>query len=211
MSNEEHGASASRKQGQTGLGYALDFGPLFIFFLTNHFAASEEDPARGPIVATGVFMVAILCAMVIAKWKIGKISTMMWVSGILVIGFGGVTLALGDPKFIQIKPTAVYLLFAAILFGGLLKGKALLRYLLEFAFEGVTDEGWNKLSRNWGLFFLAMAGANEVLRHFSDFSTWLAVRTFSVIPLTLLFTFAQIPMLMRHGLNLMEEDEKKGS
>lgn len=198
------------KRGPSGLSMALDFTPLLLFFLTNHFAASDTDPARGPVIATGVFMVAIIIAMGIAKWKLGKISTMMWVSGILVVGFGGITIMLGDPKYIQIKPTVVYLLFAVVLFGGLLRGKALLKYLLEYAFDGVSDIGWKKLSFNWALFFVGMAGANELLRYYFDFDSWLAIRTFSVIPITLLFTFTQIPLLMRHGLKLVDESEKKG-
>jgi len=199
-----------QKDGPRWLSMALDFGPLLLFFLTNHLARSDSDPARGPIMATGVFMVAIVIAMIIARWKLGKISPMMWVSGVLVVGFGGITILLGEPKYIQIKPTVVYLLFAAVLFAGLLRGKSLLKYLLEFAFEGVSDIGWKKLSRNWALFFIFMAGANEVLRYYFDFSTWLGIRTFTVIPVTLLFTFTQIPLLMRHGLKLGDEDEKKG-
>lgn len=195
------------KAAPKGLSFALDFGPLLLFFLTNHFAGSDSDPARGPIWATGVFMVAIVIAMIIAKWKLGKISTMMWLSGILVVAFGGITLLLGDPVFIQIKPTVIYLLFTVILFGGLLRGKALLKYLLEHAFEGVSDEGWKKLSRNWALFFLAMAGMNEVVRQLFDFDTWLAIKVWGVTALSFLFTVTQIPLLTRHGLQLGEEED----
>ena len=53
----------------------------------------------------------------------------------------------------------------ASLIGGWLRGKALLQILLEAAFEGLSDEGWMKLSRNWGIFFLILAGVNEGLRH----------------------------------------------
>ncbi len=152
-------------------------------------------------------MIAIVAAMVISRWKLGKISTMMWVSAVLVLGLGSITVFLGDPVYIQIKPTVIYVLFSAILFGGLLRGKALLKYLLEYAFEGVEDAGWRKLSRNWALFFLVMAGINEIIRqpHLFSFSSWLAIKVWGVTALSFLFTMAQIPMLMRHGLNLGEE------
>ena len=195
------------KTAPKGLGFALDFGPLLIFFLTNHFASSESDPTRGPLVGTAVFMVAIIAAIIISKIKLGKVSVMMWVSAVLVVGFGGITLFLGDPVYIQIKPTIIYLLFSAILFGGLLRGKALLRYLLEYAFEGVSDIGWKKLSRNWAVFFLAMAGLNEVIRQAFDFNTWLTLKVWGVTALSFLFTMVQIPMLTRHGLKLVDEEE----
>lgn len=199
------------KTAPKGLGFALDFGPLLIFFLTNHFASSESDPTRGPLVGTAVFMVAIIAAIIISKIKLGKVSVMMWVSAVLVVGFGGITLFLGDPVYIQIKPTIIYLLFSAILFGGLLRGKALLRYLLEYAFEGVSDIGWKKLSRNWALFFLAMAGANEVIRQAFDFNTWLTLKVWGVTALSFLFTMAQIPMLTRHGLKLVDEENESAN
>jgi len=208
--SEEMPAEPHEKQAPKGLSFALDFGPLLLFFLTNHFASSDSDPARGPLWATGVFMVAIIIAMVISKWKLGTISTMMWVSGILVVAFGGITLLLGDPIYIQIKPTVIYLLFSVILFGGLLRGKALLKYLLEYAFKGVSETGWKKLSLNWALFFLVMAGGNEIVRQFFDFNTWLAIKVWGVTALSFIFTMLQIPMLTKYGLDLGEEAKKKG-
>ncbi|MEE9434105.1 MAG: inner membrane-spanning protein YciB [Sphingorhabdus sp.] len=193
------------KPAPKGLGFALDFGPLLIFFVTNYIMSSKENPARGALIATGVFMIAIIAAIVISKWKLGRVSTMMWVSGILVVSFGGITLLLGDPVYIQIKPTVIYVLFAAILFGGLLRGKALLKYLLEYAFDGVSDIGWKKLSRNWAFFFLAMAAVNEVLRQMFDFSTWLTLKVWGVTALFFVFNMTQIPMLLRHGLKLVDD------
>lgn len=186
----------------------LDYGPLLLFFFSNWWFASDSDPTRGPIAATGIFMVAIIIALVVSKWKLGKISPMMWVSAILVTGFGALTLWFRDPKFIQVKPTMVYLLFAAILFGGLLRGKALLQYLLQHAFEGVDHGGWRKLSRNWAIFFLAMAGLNEILRRdeWFSFDTWLMLKVWGVTALFFVFNMTQIPMLLRHGLKLGEDE-----
>lgn len=192
------------KKGHGALGFALDFGPLLLFFAANHFAKSETDPTRGPLIGTAIFMAAIAIALVVSKWKLGKISPMMWISAVLVIGFGGIALLIGDPKYIQIKPTIIYLLFATVLLGGWLRGKALLKYLLEYAFEGVSDAGWLKLSRNWGLFFLVMAGVNEIIRQpqWFSFDSWLTMKVWGMTAASLLFTFSQIPMLMRHGLNV---------
>jgi intracellular septation protein len=201
---------SAHKPTHKGLSFLLDFGPLLVFFLVNHFAKSDSDSARGPIWGTSAFMAAIILAMIVSRWKTGKISTMMWVSAILVVGLGSITVFLGDPVYIQIKPTIVYLLFATILFGGLLRGKALLKYLLEYAFEGVEDAGWRKLSRNWAVFFVVMAGINEVIRRpeLFSFSSWLAIKVWGMTALSFLFTMLQIPMLIRHGLNLADEGEE---
>lgn len=185
---------------------AVDYGPLLVFFLAYRWFSPKDagSESLGAVVAvtksTMVFMVATVAALVISKWRLGHISPMLWLSTILIIGFGSLTVFLGDPVWIQIKPTAIYLLFAGVLFGGLLRGKAMLRTLLQSAFDGLSDEGWLKLSRNWAWFFLFLAGLNEVLRHALSFDVWLLVKLWGVSALSFLFTFAQIPMLLRHGL-----------
>lgn len=201
-------AAAPAKK-NTRLNYALDYGPLLIFFLAYKFGGSESDPTQGPLVGTGVFMVAIAIAVAVSKWKLGRVSPMLWLSAVLVVGFGALTLWFRDPKFIQIKPTIVYLFFAALLIGGVLRGKAMLKYVLEAAYEGLTDEGWRKLSLSWGLFFLALAGANEIMRAALSFDTWLTVKVWGVTAATFLFAMANIPMLMRHGLSLGDEAQEK--
>ncbi len=150
-------------------------------------------------------MVAIAVAVIVSRWTLGRVSPMLWLSAVLVIGFGALTLWLRDPRFIQIKPTAIYLLLSGLLFGGLLTGRPLLKYLLEAGFPGLSERGWTLLSRNWALFFLAMAGVNEVLRATLTFDTWLTVKVWGVSLLSIAFGMANLPMLSRHGLTLSEE------
>jgi intracellular septation protein len=88
----------------------------------------------------------------------------------------------------------------------------MLRYLLEAAFEGLSNEGWLKLSRNWAFFFLFLAGLNEVLRYFfntanGNFEIWLQAKLWGVTTLSFLFTFSQIPMLLKHGLAVDAETD----
>lgn len=191
----------------------VDYGPLLVFFLAYRWFSPKDagDQSLGAVVAvtksTVVFMAATVMALAISKWRLGRISPMLWLSTILIVGFGSLTVFLGDPVWIQIKPTAIYLLFAAVLFGGLFRGKPMLRTLLQSAFDGLSEEGWLKLSRNWAWFFLFLAGLNEVLRHAVSFDTWLLVKLWGVSALSFLFTFAQIPMLLRHGLGEEAEAE----
>ena len=206
--NDDAPAIATKKKNGS-LSFALDYGPLLVFFIAYKFGGSNSDPTQGPLVGTGVFMVAIAIAVAVSKWKLGRVSPMLWLSAVLVVGFGALTLWFRDPKFIQIKPTIIYLFFAALLIGGVLRGKAMLKYVLEAAYEGLTDEGWRKLSLSWGLFFLALAGANEVMRAVMSFDVWLTVKVWGVTAVTFLFALANIPMLMRHGLSLADEAPEK--
>lgn len=189
------------KKENKALGFALDFGPLLVFFLAYKFV--------GIIAGTAAFMAAILIAVIISKWKIGKISPMLWLSAVLVIGFGALTIYFNDPRFIQIKPTIIYLGFAVILGVGLLRGKAMLKYLLQAAYEGLSDEGWLKLSRNWAIFFVAMAILNEGMRLTLTFDLWLTLKVWGITILSFIFAIANVPMLMRHGLDLGQDEESE--
>lgn len=187
------------------LSLALDFGPLLVFFLTYKGAGwiwGPGNPITAMSLSTAAFMAAIVIAVIISKVKLGRVSPMLWLSAMLVLFFGGLTIYFQDQSFIQVKPTIIYSFFALMLFGGLLRGKALLKYLLQAAYDGLTDEGWRKLSRNWAFFFAAMAVANEAMRHSMSFDAWLAVKVWGVTIVSLLFAAANIPMLMRHGLAL---------
>ena len=177
---------------------ALDYAPLVLFFI--------GYKLFGVLGGTAIFMIAITTAVLISKWKLGRISPMMWMSAILVLVFGSLTLYLHDPKFIQIKPTIIYTILSALLFGGLLRGRALLKAVLEHGYDGLSDRGWLLLSRNWAWFFAAMAIMNELLRRSVGFDAWLTIKVWGVTILTILFAAANVPMLLKHGLGAEEKD-----
>jgi intracellular septation protein len=197
----DSGPVAPGPKGETWLPVALDFGPLLVFFIASKFG--------GVFTGTGAFMAAIAVAVVMSHYKLGKVSPMLWLSAVLVLFFGGLTLYFKDERFIQIKPTIIYSFFAVMLLGGWLRGRPLLRYLLQAAYDGLDETGWLKLSRNWGLFFLAMALINEVMRAYLSFDTWLAIKVWGVTIASFLFAMANLPMLLKHGLNFGEEPAKK--
>ena len=191
------------------LNLVVDYGPVAVFFAAYRwFSPADHENAVAEVLAviqsTAAFMVAAVVALVVSRWRLGRISPMLWLSTALIVGFGAVTIVLRDPVWIQIKPTVIYLFFGVVLLAGVARGKALLKTLLEAAFEGLSDAGWLILSRNWGFFFFVLAALNEALRHYLGFGDWLAAKLWVFLPLTFLFTFLQIPMLLRHG---MADDE----
>ncbi|USU10456.1 septation protein IspZ [Sphingomonadaceae bacterium OTU29MARTA1] len=203
----------------------VEYGPLLVFFAVNFvFPAtlamrlvgastgflSDLDRAGAlviakVIVATTAFVIATVAAMIVSKTRLGHISPMLWISGGFVVVFGGLTVYFHDPKFIQMKPSFVYGMFAAVLGFGLLTGRPLLQGLLGTAYPGLTADGWRKLTRNWALFFLFMAALNETVWRTTNWDFWVGFKLWGAIPLTLLFAFANIPMLLRHGLSTGDE------
>lgn len=190
------------------LSLALDFGPLLVFFLTYKGAGwvwGAGNPITAMTFGTAAFMLSIVIAVIISKVKLGRVSPMLWLSAMLILFFGGLTIYFHDQRFIQLKPTIIYAFFALMLFAGLLRGQPLLKFLLQAAYDGLTHDGWMKLSRNWAFFFVFMAIANEVMRRSMSFDAWLAVKVWGVTIVSVIFAGANVPMLMRHGLKLGDE------
>lgn len=209
--SENAPAEPAKKPKSGWLNVLVDYGPLLVFFLTYKYFAPEGEDAAGEILAvvrgTGGFIVAALVALAFSRVKFGKVSPMLWLSTVLIVGFGALTIYFQDERFIQWKPTIIYVGFGTLLIGGWLRGKALLKTLLEAAFDGLSDEGWLKLSFNWGLFFLFLAVLNTALMYSISFDSWLAAKLWLFLPLSFVFTFTQLPMLLRHGLSIDDKAE----
>ena len=152
----------------------IEFGPLAAFGITYFIA--------GIFWATGVVMVTSVVALA-ASWTLfGRLLPVPLMTAVLVVVFGGLTFWLNDPRFIKIKPTIINLLFAGVLFFGLMTGRPLLKLLLGEAFN-LTEEGWRKLSVRWALFFLVLAALNELVwRNFSE-AVWVNFKVFGILPL----------------------------
>lgn len=193
-------AASERKHATGWLSLLVEYGPLIIFF-----AAYKLG---GVWVGTAAFMVAIVASLIVQWFALPRISPMTWLSAVLVLGFGGLTLYFSDPHYIQLKPTLIYAGFAILLFGGLLFQRPLLEYILGPTFEGLDRTGWLKLSRNWALFFAAMAVLNEWMRANLSFDTWLTVKVWGVMALSILFGAANMPMLFRHGFTVEDAKEE---
>lgn len=169
--------------------FILDFLPLAVFFLAYKTA--------GIMAATAAIMAATLLSIGITYTYEKKLAVTPLITGVMVTVFGGMTLYLNDPVFIKIKPTIVNLIFAAVLLVGCLMNKGLLHYILSPAFQ-LTAEGWKKLSRNWGAFFLFLAALNEYIwRNFSE-EFWVNFKVFGMLTCTFVFTLSQVPLIKRH-------------
>jgi intracellular septation protein len=198
--------SPSRKPINPFLKLILELGPLVVFFFANARgkALAERFPSLavfgGPIFfATAAFIVATILALVVSLIVTRRLPIMPFVTGIVVLVFGGLTLWLQDETFIKMKPTIVNTLFGVVLLGGLVFQKSLLGYVFDSVFR-LTEEGWRKLTFRWGIFFLVLAVLNEVVwRNFST-DTWVDFKVFAIMPITVLFTMTQLPLINRYAL-----------
>jgi intracellular septation protein len=186
---------------------ALELGPLVVFFFANSKGTwlAQKIPALanigGPLfIATLLFMVATAIALIVSYVLTKTLPIMPLVSGAVVLVFGSLTLYLQDETFIKMKPTIVNSLFGIVLLGGLYFGKSLLGYVFGNAFK-LDAEGWKKLTLRWGIFFLVLAVMNEVVwRNFST-DNWVAFKVWGTMPITLLFTMSQMPLIMKHSVD----------
>ena len=197
---------ADETEGGGGTRLLIDLGPLIVFFAANFFA-----PVPGPtkiFFATGAFMIAMIAAMALSQIRFGKISPLLWFSGIMVVVMGGITIWLHDETFIKIKPTIYYVIVAALLLFGMATGRNLLKMVLGTAYPGLSERGWQLLTRNWAAYFLAMAVLNEIVWRTQTTDFWVGFKLWFFLPATFVFAAANVPMLMRHGLALEEAREE---
>lgn len=176
--------------------FALDLGPLVVFFAANAYG--------GIFFATAAVMAAATVSLAIGYALERKLSPMPVVTFVLVLVFGGLTLWLNDETFVKIRPTIVYTMFATVLAAGLLSGHQLIRYVLQYAFD-LTDEGWRMLTVRWAGFFAVLAVVNEIVWRNTTTDTWVAYNTWGDLGLTLIFAMAQAPLILRHEKKLAAE------
>ncbi len=170
---------------------ATDWAPLILFFIVNK--THGFLPATAVLIAASIIAAAIL-------WVIErKLPMMPLVTAALVGIFGGLTLWFEDETFVKLKPTIAYLGLGAATLGSLAFKKPLLQVLMGAGLP-LTPEGWRVLSVRFGLFFLAMAGLNELVWRTQSTDFWVDFKVFGGIGLTMLFLVTQLPLIRRHSV-----------
>ena len=169
----------------------IEIVPLILFFIAN--------AKYGIIVATKIFVITTLIALVVSYLHLKKVSTPLLITSFLVLIFGGLTIFFKDPTFIKLKPTIVYLLFSCFLFLGLILKKNFLKIYLSSIIK-LKDIGWNILTKRWGIFFVAMAILNEIIwRNFST-DVWVSFKVFGFLPITIIFMMLQNGLMKKYSI-----------
>ncbi|RJL06357.1 septation protein IspZ [Paracoccus aestuarii] len=183
---------------------ALEFGPLILFFAV--FMLYRTDtvliagrPYGGFILATLAFIPALMATTAI-QWRMtGKLAPMQVATLVLVVVFGGLSVWLNDPRFFTLKPTIIYLMFAAILGTGLMLRRNWLGAVLSEALP-MDAEGWRKLTLRMALFFVFLAMLNEVVWRNMSESSWVWFKTFGLPVLLFVFLLGNAGLYRAHAL-----------
>jgi len=169
----------------------IDIGPLAVFFI--FYTRSDLQTAILPFMIATV--IAVLFSYIIEK----KIPIMPTVGAIIILIFGGLTIYFDNETFFKMKPTIINLLFAGILYGGIILNKPLLRYLLGAALK-LQDEGWDILTKRWIGFFIALAILNEIIWRTQTTDIWVSFKVFVILPITFIFTLTQFSTIKKYHI-----------
>jgi len=167
----------------------IDIGPLAIFFI--FYSRSDLKSAIIPFMIATI--IAVLFSYIIEK----KIPIMPTVGAFIILLFGGLTIYFNNEIFFKMKPTIINLVFALILYGGVILNKPLLKYLLGSALK-LKDEGWKILTQRWISFFIALAILNEIVWRTQSTDLWVNFKVFGILPITFLFTMMQFPLIKKY-------------
>ena len=212
----------------------LEFLPVILFFIVYKFYLDLPDdlilginqfvplmnlePGNADhaiFLATLVIIVATLIQVGLTLVMGNKLEKMPLIVLLLVVVFGGATLALQDPLFIQWKPTVINWLFAIVFFGSQFIGeKSLIQRMLGHAIEIENSRVWNQLNLAWVGFFVVAGIANVIvapqidplgLQFSEDF--WVDFKLFGLMGMTLIFVVGQALFLARYMPDTDEETQ----
>ena len=169
----------------------IDIGPLAVFFI--FYTRSGLQASILP------FMVATVIAVLFSYILEKKIPIMPTVGAGIVLLFGGLTIYFDNDVFFKMKPTIINVLFAIILYGGILINKPLLKYLLGAALK-LEEAGWKILTQRWIGFFIALAVLNEIVWRTQSTDIWVNFKVFGILPITFIFTMTQFPLIKKYQI-----------
>jgi intracellular septation protein len=194
----------SDKQVSNGLKSALEFGPVALFFIAYIWLKDEvfqfDGTEYGGFIIVTAGFVPLMILSTLALWKLtGTLSKMQIFTVVLVTVFGGLSVWQNDKSFLQIKPTILYLLFAAILGFGLLRKQSYLQYMMGEMMP-LQDRGWMILTQRMALLFLALAVLNEVIWRNMSEETWVYFKTFGLPMAIFSFFIFQGGLFKKHAI-----------
>lgn len=198
----------------------FDLFPVILFFAT--FKYSEKSPELAvswvssllgsttvdakiaPILLATIVVIAATVAQIAwVRIRHGKVDKMLWVSLVLVVVFGGMTLAFQNEAFIKWKPTILYWVFAgSMAFSAIVLKKNPIKAMLG---EQMTlpEPIWGKVNLAWIVFFIAMGALNLFVAFNFSTDAWVNFKLFGGMGLMFVFVLGQGMLLSKY----MEEEK----
>ncbi len=136
-------------------------------------------------------LAAIFATVVQIGWLLARrkgVKPTVWISAVLIVIFGGLTVWLHNEWFIKWKPSILYWIFAAVLAGGKwFWGRNLLGALLSSELE-LPARIWDRLLYSWAIFFTGIGAVNLLVAYSWTTDAWVNFKTFGLLGLTLVFS-----------------------
>ena len=193
----------------------FDLFPVILFFATFKYAEKSpelaaswmgsllgfvpDDAKMAPILLATVVVIAATVAQIVwVHFRHGKVDKMLWVSLVLVVVFGGLTLAFQNEAFIKWKPTILYWVFASSMaFSAYVLKKNAIKAMLG---EQLTlpEPVWGRVNLSWIAFFLVMGGLNLFVAFNFSTDTWVNFKLFGGMGLMLVFVLGQGMLLSKY-------------
>lgn len=174
--------------------FLFDLFPIILFFIAFKFGDIYT--------ATIVAMVATIGQILWVYYRHRKIEAMQWVSLIMIIVFGSLTIFLHDKTFIQLKPTALYWLFSGALFiSAQFFNKNLIQVLMgkQVTLKPTNAHSiWYRLNLAWSAFFFMMGALNLYVAFEYSEEVWVNFKLFGSTGLLVVFVIIQGIWLSRH-------------
>ncbi len=182
-----------------------EFGPLVTMFVVNAIYGINVG-TWALIITTGFAIVAML-------YMFHRPPISPLIASTVTVVFGALTIITGDPMWVQIKVTIFNALFALFLVGGLWVKHNFFKYVFDKTFH-YTEEGWNKFTWSFAIFFLLTAVANEYVRrmyHDAEFyrifgytmsgvNVWILFKVAIVLPVSGIYAWVVTRLMQKYRL-----------
>ena len=182
-----------------------EFGPLITMFVVNAVAGIEAG--------TWALLITTGMAIGVMFYIFHRPPIFPLIASGVTIVFGAMTIITGDPMWVQIKVTIFNALFAVFLIGGLIIKHNFFKFVFHETFH-YTDEGWNKFTWSFALFFIFTAIANEYVRQtflddhlyrilghtMNGVNVWILFKIAIILPLSMLYAWVLTRTLQKYRL-----------
>jgi intracellular septation protein len=162
--------------------------------------------------ATWALVAASALALIIGFAVERRVAPLPLIWGLAALVFGVLTLVFHDPRIIKMKTSIIDAALGLGMLGGLALGKSPIRILMGDSIS-LPEAAWRKLTLRFGLFFLVMAAANELIWRTQPEAVWVAFRFPGLLIISLAFAGTQLPLMMKQAeaaqaaVNLAETQE----